>query len=248
MSNQNIIEQAKSLCIRPADLWNKVEVIDGQIHVDSLKADSFQDGERFKENRRHLKFLGWRTEFTGTGWILTPPAPAPEPLKAGASPVERAKRILAKPAEAWNRATIADDNRTVHIPASRNPYENHPLESDLSQLRRAGWSVGENKGVRGVDSYVAVAPIEKVAPKTLQEALKQVPGAGRNASQTKWVDEAEEVDGSLAFTSDHSLASRNAAQATAPRARANGWDVVEIAVVGATPHRIEYTPPKGLIR
>lgn len=242
----DLIKQAKSLCTRPSGLWEKAETVDGSVLVDPNTAEVWQDREVFNDNRRRLRDLGWRCEYSAEGWKITPPAPAPEPLKVGASPVERAKRILKTPATNWDSATVEPDGRTVRLVADRNPFANSKIEANLSQLRAAGWSVGEVKGPRGVDSYVAVAPVEKAAPKTLREALRQVPGI-RAGSASRWIDEAAEVDGFLIFEGV-SVAALNAAKSTAPRAMASGWVVSTIARAGKEPHRIEYTPPKGLVR
>lgn len=242
----NLIEQAKSLCIRPSGLWEKAETVNGSVLVDPNTAEVWQDREVFSDNRRRLRDLGWRCEFSADGWKLTPPAPAPAPLKVGASPVERARRILKTPAGNWDSATVDPDGRTVRLVADRNPYANSKIEANLSQLRAAGWSVGEAKDARGIYGYVAVAPVEKTAPRTLREALRQVPGV-RAGAASGWVDEAAEIDGSLIFE-DVSVSALNAAKSAAPRAMANGWVVSTIARAGKDPHRVEYTPPKGLVR
>lgn len=237
-----MIQQALDNLMTTAQVWEHAEEKDGYILVDLNKASDLRDRNIFLDNRRWLRFLGWKTAFTAEGWELTPPPePQAEP-STGASPIERARFILARPASNWDHATTEADNRTVHLPASRNPHENLPIEANLSQLRQCGWDVGESHGPRGVIEYVAVAPAEKVAPTTIQEALAQV----SRQRVPNWIKEGREVDGWLVFNGC-SLGAINSARGCANTASAHGWSVE----LSGPPDRItsvRFRPPQGLIR
>lgn len=237
-----MIQQALDNLMTTAQVWEHAEEKDGYILLDLNKATDYRDHNIFLDNRRWLKFLGWTTDLTAEGWELTPP---PEPQAApstGASPIERAKFVLARPASNWDRATVEADNRTVRLPASRNPYENLPIRENLSQLRQCGWDVGESHGPRGVIEYVAVAPAEKVAPATVQQALAQV----SRQRVPNWIKEGREVDGWLVF-SGCSLGAINSASGCANKASAHGWSV-EMSGPPDKTTSVRFQPPQGLIQ
>jgi hypothetical protein len=241
----NLIDTAKAQSIRPAKVWETATEQDGAILIDPTAAETFTDREVFNDNRRRLRDRGWHTEYVAPAWRITPPAPKREPLKAGASVLERAEFLLVAPRANWSTATVTNDGRTIRFEASRNPYFNKPVIEDLSRLRAAGWDVGEVNGPRGVEAFTATAPLEKATPRSLAEALGQASGS-RN---TFWTGEGREEGRSLVFdvSGGCSTGALREARAVAGRVRANGWTVSTEAKVGAEIHRVAFTAPRGLV-
>lgn len=241
----NLIETAKAQCVRPAELWETATEQDGTILIDPTAAETWNDREVFNDNRRRLKDLNWKTEYVAPAWRFTPPAPKAEPLKPGASVIERAEHLLVAPRADWNRAIADNDGRTLRFRADRNPFLNKPVQEDLSRLAAAGWSVGSVDGPRGVEAFVATAPLEKAAPRSVREALGQVSGS-RN---TYWTSQGREEGRTLVFDTSAgcSTGALNEARAAANRARANGWVVSTVARAGKDPHRIEFTAPRQVL-
>ena len=223
--------------------WNKA-VADGEkVTINPYAGLSPFEKTTLRIDVARLRDLGWSREVTVDGWVLT----APAEIQPGApgSVLSRVRQIVERPSEMWNRAVV-DDEGAVTIAADENPFVNAGLEINLAQLQAAGWAVGSTESARGKVVYTVIAPLERPAPKSLREALSQVPSASQCGSE--WINEGTERNGALTFVLDSvSQYAFNAARAVSSRARAEGWDVAEVTSYRGLV-RIDFHPPKGLIK
>lgn len=158
--------------------------------------------------------------------------------------IEKAKKILGKPHSAWEKATLDRDGRTVRVPASATGND-VPLQNDLIQLKRAGWTLGDEIGPRGVQAFLAVAPVEAPpAPTSIAEALARV----SKERVPNWVRAGIERNGSLVFDKNSGAAALMGAKSAFSKALANGWQVDHSTYPDGTTISIVFTPPEGLIQ
>lgn len=223
--------------------WNKA-VVDGEkVTINPYAGLSPFEKTTLRNDVARLRDLGWSREVTVDGWVLT----APAEIQPGApgSVLSRVRQIVKRPSEMWNRAVV-DDEGAVTIAADENPFVNAGLEANLAQLQAAGWTVGSTESPRGRVVYTIIAPMERPAPKSLSQALSQVPSASQRGSE--WINEGTERNGALTFVLDSvSQYSFNTARTVSSRARAEGWDVAEVTSPRGLV-RLDFHPPKGLIK
>ena len=223
--------------------WNKAVVEGETVTINPYAGFSPFEKTTLRNDVARLRDLGWGREVTVDGWTLTAPAEI-QPGTPG-SVLSRVRQIVERPSEMWNRAVV-DDEGAVTIAADENPFVNAGLEVNLAQLQAAGWTVGSTESARGKVVFTVIAPLERPAPKSLRDALSQVPTASQRGSE--WINEGTERNGALTFVLDSvSQYAFNTARAVSSRARAEGWDVAEVTSYRGLV-RLDFHPPKGLIK
>lgn len=237
----NKVRRALGASASPA--WNKAVADDEKVTINPYAGLSPFEKTTLRIDVARLRDLGWGREVTVDGWVLTAPAEI-QPGSPG-SVLSRVRQIVERPSEMWSRAVV-DDEGAVTIAADENPFVNAGLEVNLAQLQAAGWAVGSTESARGKVAYTVIAPLERPAPKSLREALSQVPSASQRGSE--WINEGTERNGAMTFFLDSvSQYAFNTARSVSPRARAEGWDVAEVTSYRGLV-RLDFRPPKGLIK